>query len=129
MEGKWGLIPDMTGSVTLRELVPMDIAKRLTMTAEVFDGRQALEYGFVTGVSDDPRKDAEALADQLIARSPDALALTKRLLHRTWNQSPRRAFWTETALQARLLLGANHRIARAANLARKVPNYVNRRVR
>ena len=50
MEGKWGLIPDMTGSVTLRELVPMDVAKRLTMTAEVFDGRQALAYGLVTGV-------------------------------------------------------------------------------
>jgi enoyl-CoA hydratase/carnithine racemase len=129
MEGKWGLIPDMTGSVTLRELVPMDIAKRLTMTAEVFDGRQALEYGLVTGVSHDPRKDAEALADQLIARSPDALALTKRLLHRTWNQSPRRAFWTETALQTRLLRGVNHRIARAANLAREAPSYVSRRVR
>ena len=35
MEAKWGLIPDMTGSVTLRELVPIDVAKRLTMTAEV----------------------------------------------------------------------------------------------
>ena len=35
MEAKWGLIPDMTGSVTLRELVPMDVAKRLTMTAAV----------------------------------------------------------------------------------------------
>ena len=27
MEVKWGLIPDMTGSVTLRELLPMDKAK------------------------------------------------------------------------------------------------------
>lgn len=129
MEGKWGLIPDMTGSVTLRELVPMDIAKRLAMTAEVFDGRRALEYGLVTGVSDDPRADAEALADQLIARSPDALALTKRLLQHTWHQSPRRAFWTETVFQARLLRGANHRIARTANLAKQVPSYLSRRVR
>jgi enoyl-CoA hydratase/carnithine racemase len=129
MEGKWGLIPDMTGSVTLRELVPMDVVKRLTMTAEVFDGRQALEYGIVTGVSDDPGKDAEALAGELMNRSPDALALTKRLLHRTWNQSPRRAFWTETVLQTRLLRGANHGIARTANLAKEVPTYVSRRVR
>jgi enoyl-CoA hydratase/carnithine racemase len=129
MEGKWGLIPDMTGSVTLRELAPMDVVKRLMMTAEVFDGRRALEYGLVTGVSDDPRKDAEALAGELITRSPDALALTKRLLHRTWNQPPRRAFWTETVLQTRLLRGANHQIARTANLAKEVPNYVGRRVR
>jgi enoyl-CoA hydratase/carnithine racemase len=128
MEGKWGLLPDMTGSVTLRELVPMDVAKRLTMTAEIFDGRQALAYGLVSGVSDEPVKDAEALAGQLIARSPDALALTKRLLHRTWTQSPRWAFWTETVLQARLLRSANHRIARTANQAKEIPNYVNRRL-
>jgi enoyl-CoA hydratase/carnithine racemase len=129
MEGKWGLIPDMTGSVTLRELVPMDVAKRLTMTAEVFDGRQALGYGLVTGVSDEPLKEAETLAGQLMSRSPDAVALTKRLLHRTWNQSPRWAFWTETVLQARLLRGANSRIARTANLAKEAPAFVSRRLR
>lgn len=129
MEGKWGLIPDMTGSVTMRELVPMDTVKRLAMTAEVFDGTRAKEYGLVTEVSDDPLGDAEALAAQLIARSPDALALTKRLLHRTWNASPRRAFWTETMLQLRLLRGANHEIARTAIFARIAPSYVNREVR
>ena len=129
MEGKWGLIPDMTGSVTLRELVPMDVAKRLTMTAEVVDGRQAAAYGLVTGVSDEPRKEAEALVGRLLTRSPDAIALTKRLLHTTWHRSPRRAFWIETWLQARLMRGPNHRIARTANLAREVPEFVRRRVR
>lgn len=129
MEGKWGLIPDMTGSVTLRELVPLDVAKRLTMTAEVFDGRQALEYALVTGISDEPLKEAEALAGQLITRSPDALAMTKKLFDRTWTKTPRRAFWTETVLQARLIRGANHRIARAANLAKEAPAFVSRRLR
>lgn len=129
MEGKWGLIPDMTGSVTLRELVALDVAKRLTMTAEVFDGRQALEYGLVTGVADEPGKEAEALAGQLIARSPDAVALTKRLLHDTWTRTPRRAFWTETVLQARLMRSANHRIARTANLAKEIPAFVGRTLR
>ena len=129
MEGKWGLIPDMTGSVTLRELVPMDVAKRLTMTAEVFDGRQALEYGLVTGVADEPLKEAEALVSQLLGRSPDAVALTKKLFHRTWTQRASRAFWTETVLQFRLLRGANHRIARTANLAKSAPSYVTRRLR
>jgi enoyl-CoA hydratase/carnithine racemase len=129
MEGKWGLIPDMTGTVTLRELVPMDVVKRLTMTAEVFDGRQALGYGLVTGVADEPLKEAEALVGQLLTRSPDALAMTKRVLHSTWTQSPRRAFWTETILQARLMRGANYRIARTANLAKEVPSYVSRRLK
>jgi enoyl-CoA hydratase/carnithine racemase len=129
MEGRWGLIPDMTGSVTLRELVPMDVAKRLTMTAEIFDGRQAFEYGLVTGTSDEPLMQAEALAGQLRTRSPDALALTKRLLHTTWYRSPRRAFWIETWLQARLMRGANHRIARKANQAKEVPAFVSRQLR
>ena len=45
MEAKWGLIPDMTGTVTMRELAAMDVVKRLAMTAELFDGNQALEWG------------------------------------------------------------------------------------
>jgi enoyl-CoA hydratase/carnithine racemase len=129
MEGRWGLIPDMTGSVTLRELVPMDTAKRLTMTAETFDGWQAHEFGLVTGVSIDPDKNADELAAQLLTRSPDAIALGKRLLHHTWNQSPRRAFWTEMVLQIRLLRGMNHHIARTAHHARERPSFVSRRVR
>jgi enoyl-CoA hydratase/carnithine racemase len=129
MEGKWGLIPDMTGSVTLRELVGLDVAKRLTMTAEVFDAGRALEYGLVTGVADDPLKEAEALAGQLISRSPDAIAATKRLFHTTWTRSPRWAFWTESVLQGRLMTGVNHRIARQAGLAKEQPDYVARRPR
>ena len=43
-----GLIPDMAISVTLRELMQMDIAKELTMTARVFSGKEAKEYGLIT---------------------------------------------------------------------------------
>lgn len=126
MEARWGLIPDMTGSVTLRELLPMDLAKKLTMTAEIFDGTKAKEYGLVTEVSEDPVAAAEALAKQLIERSPDALAATKKLFHDTWTESPRSAFWTESVLQARLLTGKNHKIARAAGKSKDLPNWVKR---
>lgn len=104
MEGRWGLIPDMTGSVTLRELLPMDVAKRLAMTAETFDGTRARELGLVTEVAGDPLAAAEALAAELSDRSPAALAATKALLHRTWTRTPRRAFWTETLLQTGLII-------------------------
>ena len=126
METKWGLIPDMTGSVTLRELLPMDVAKRLTMTAEVFDGTRAKELGLVTEVSDDPLSAAHELAAQLAAKSPDAIAATKKLFHDTWTESPRAAFWTESQLQLRLLLGKNHKIARAAGKAKELPKWVAR---
>src|SRR6185312_10030501 len=98
------------------------------MTAEVFDGRQALEYGLVTGVSDEPLKDAEALVAEIVARSPDAVAYTKRLFQTTWTRAPRWALWTESVLQGRLMTGANHKIARKAGIAKELPRYVPRRV-
>lgn len=112
MEAKWGLIPDMTGSVTLRELLPMDVAKRLTMTAEVFSGERAKQLGLVTETADDPQQAALELAQVLADRSPDALASAKRLFHKSWTASERKAFWIETREQVALLRGENHRRAR-----------------
>ena len=42
MEAKWGLIPDMSATVTLRELVPRDVALELTLTGRVFDAAEAV---------------------------------------------------------------------------------------
>lgn len=128
MEAKWGLIPDMSGSVTLRELVPMDVAKRLTMTGERFSGEQALAYGLVSQVADDPLAAAEALARQIATRSPDSVAATKALFHRSWSASVRRAFRIESALQLRLMLGANHREAVRANMEKREPRFGPRRM-
>jgi enoyl-CoA hydratase/carnithine racemase len=91
MEAKWGLVPDMTGTVSLRELLPIDLAKRLTMTGEIFTGDRARELGLVTDVSDDPRAAALELAHQLVTRSPDSVAATKRPFDRARPVSPWRA--------------------------------------
>lgn len=121
MEAKWGLIPDMSGSVTLRELLPIDQAKRLTMTGELFDGRRAKQMNLVTDISDNPLALAEALANEIKTRSPDAVAATKALFHKTWTASERRAFAVETRLQWHMFLGRNQRIAVKAGLAKQVP--------
>ena len=42
MEAKWGLIPDMSATVTLRELVPRDVALELALTGRVFDAAEAV---------------------------------------------------------------------------------------
>ncbi len=128
MEAKWGLVPDMSGTVTLRELVPMDVAKRLTMTGEVFDGDRARELGLVTEVVDDPHTAAVELAERIATRSPDSVAATKALFHKAWHGTPWRAFRWESVYQLRLLLGANHKIARKANAARESPGFVRRSV-
>lgn len=121
LEGKWGLIPDMSGTAALRQLIGIEQAKRLTMTAEVFSGERAHELGLVFQVSASPYADACVLAEQLARRSPDALAAAKRLFETRWNASPRRTFARERIEQVRLLAGRNARIARKAAFEREAP--------
>lgn len=126
LEGKWGLIPDMSGIAALSQLVGIEQAKRLTMTAEVFSGERAHDLGLVSQVSADPHADAHALAVELVARSPDALAAAKRLFETRWNSSPRRTFARERLEQVRLLTGKNAKIARAAAFKRASPAFLPR---
>jgi enoyl-CoA hydratase/carnithine racemase len=126
LEAKWGLVPDMSGTVTLRELVPMDLAKRLTMTGEMFSGTQAKAWNLVTEVADDPLAAAEALVAQLKTRSPDAVAGTKALFQQTWGASENAALDIESRIQRKLILGKNHKIARTANFRKVVPQFVDR---
>lgn len=126
LEGKWGLIPDMSGIAALTQLVGIEQAKRLTMTAEVFSGERAHELGLVSQLSADPYAESLALAQELATRSPDALAAAKRLFETRWNSSPRRTFARERWEQVRLLRGRNAQIARTAAFKRESPAFVAR---
>lgn len=119
LEGKWGIIPDMSGVRSLSEVVGIDTAKRLTMTAEMFSGTRAAELGIVTEVVEDPITAATAFAQQLATKSPDALAAAKRLFNETWATSPRHTFARERREQLPLLFGANTKILQKA-VAKKV---------
>lgn len=112
MEGKWGLVPDMGLTRSLKDIIPLDLAKELTLTARVFSGEYAKEIGLVTHVSDDPMTMAQQLAEELIQRSPDSLLAGKRVLDAMAHQ-PSRALRLEKIWQLKLLLGKNSRIARA----------------
>src|SRR6218665_1402185 len=127
LEAKWGLIPDMTGTVTLRELLPMDQAKLLTMTGRMFSGAEAREINLVTGVSDDPLAEAEKLIAEIKTRSPDAVAATKELFHETWVAGVRRAFSKESRIQLGLLLGKKQKIAVDANFKKQKPEFLLRK--
>jgi enoyl-CoA hydratase/carnithine racemase len=126
MEIKWGLIPDMSGSVSLRELLPMDVAKELTMTGREFDGNEAKALNLVTGVSDDPLAAAEALAAQIKSRSPDAIAASKALFEKTWLAPEGEALGVESKLQFKLLRGKNQREAMKANFEKRAPAFKKR---
>ncbi|MDQ0383159.1 crotonase/enoyl-CoA hydratase family protein [Amycolatopsis thermophila] len=80
LEIKWGLIPDMTGTQVLPELVGPDVAKELTFTGRVVSGAEAVTLGLATRVSPDPRSEALDMARAIAQRSPDAVRAAKRLL-------------------------------------------------
>jgi len=126
LEGRWGLIPDMSGTLALREVVGIDQAKLLAMTARKISGRQALAIGLVTEVADDPVGAARALAAELAAKSPDAVAACKRLFQGNWLAPEGEALARERRLQTPLLLGRNFRAALRANFAKRVPRFADR---
>lgn len=121
LEMKWGLIPDMSGMVTLSRLTRVDIAQELTMTGRFFNGAEAAEYGLVSKVSDNPMVDAQTLADVIAQKSPDAIAATKYLFKKTWKKDTRGALLWERIAQLRLLGRKNQRIAMANGLAKGKP--------
>ena len=129
LEGRWGIIPDMTGVRSLAELVGIDTAKRLTMTAQMFSGKEAKDLGLVTELAADPVAAAEDLARELVTRSPDQLAAAKRLFNETWTASPRRTFARERIEQLFLLFNANTKVAREAALKKLTPQYGPRKSR
>lgn len=111
MEGRWGLVPDMGGTLALRELMPRDHAMLLAMSAKELNGSQALELGLATAVSDDPIRAATATATRMNERSPDAVAAVKRLYRKSWYSRPGITLARETAYQIRILAGKNQGIA------------------
>jgi enoyl-CoA hydratase/carnithine racemase len=111
MEGKWGLIPDMGGTLALRELLQRDQATRIAMTAQVLDAATARDLGLVTAISPDIEQAAMQLAALLRERSPDAVAAVKRLYRNSWNGSEGAALARETLYQWRILAAENQRIA------------------
>ena len=126
LEGRWGIIPDMTGVHALSELVGIDVAKKLTMTAAKISGTEAQRLGLVTDVAEDPLTAAATLSEEIAQRSPDAVAAAKRLFDQTWRRGPRFTFARERIEQLPLLLGENARRAREANAARRSPEYRSR---
>ncbi|MDP2562027.1 crotonase/enoyl-CoA hydratase family protein [Psychrobium sp. 1_MG-2023] len=126
MEAKWGLIPDMSLSVTLRELTRIDVAKELTMSGRVFEASEALELGLISKISDDPFQEALAFAHSLTKRSPDAVMYAKSLFNETWLSDEASALDCETRYQKRLLGRWNHLVATSRNFFKSPLGYKKR---
>lgn len=121
MEIKWGLIPDMSLTQTLRDLVPLDVAKELTFTGRILSGDEAKALGLVTHVVDDPLAAALALAREIAGKSPDAIRAGKQLLEESWHGDERTGLELESRLQTELIGSPNQVEAVTANFEKRDP--------
>ena len=99
----------------LPELLPIDVAKELTLTGRLLTGNEAKSLNLVTHLAPDPLAAAKALANEIATRSPDAVAAGKFLLQKTYTGHGHAAERAERLWQRRLMLFANFRIAMRRN--------------
>jgi enoyl-CoA hydratase/carnithine racemase len=120
-EVHWGLVPDMTGTFILSGLVRPDVAKELTFTARIFDGREAAALGLVTRLSDDPRAEALAMAAEIAARSPGAIRGSKALFNRLAHEGAAEQFAAERKVIGEQIGSANQVEAVMAGFEKRAP--------
>jgi len=123
MEIKWGLVPDMSGTQTLRRLVRLDVAKELTFTGRIVSGTEAVELGLATRVAADPRAAALEAAAEIAAKSPDAIRAAKRLLDASGVVSVAEGLHLEEQLQLGLIGRGNQIESVRANLEKRAPRF------
>jgi enoyl-CoA hydratase/carnithine racemase len=111
----------MTATVTLRELMRIDIAKELTMTGRVLSAQEAMDYGLVTRVVDDPLQEAQNMAHRIVKQSPDAVGWTKKMYQTTWTASERECLRVETEAQGKLMASWNQIAKAASNFGWNLP--------
>ena len=123
MEIKWGLIPDMSITQTLRDLLPLDVAKELTFSGRILSGEQAQALGLVTHVSEDPLASAMTLAEEIAGKSPDAIRAGKQLFEDSWHADERTGLEMESRLQVELIGSPNQVEAIKANFENRAPDF------
>ena len=119
MEIKWGLVPDMAGTQLMRGLARDDIIRELTYTGRIFSAEEAMEYGFVTRIADDPRALALDTARDIAARNPDAMRASKRLFNAAHDLSPAEGLLMESLEQDRIIGSPNQVEAVMAELEKR----------
>ena len=125
LEIRWGLIPDMTGTQSLVNLVGVDVAKELTFTGRMVMGTEAGALGLATLVSESPLDDALAMAHDIAQKSPHAVRAAKRLFASAPKIPAAEGFAQERAEIGQLIGSANQAEAVKAYFEKRPANFTN----
>ncbi len=123
MEMKWGIIPDMGGMVLLPQLVRSDVLRLLTYTARPIGAQQAVEWGLVTKLSDDPLTEAQALAEEIAGKSPSGIRAAKRLIEVAETKPRAEVLLTESEEQVELIGKPDQMEVIAAQMQGRKPEF------
>ena len=85
------------------------------MTGRILPAVEAARIGLVTRTAGDPFEESLRLAREIAKRSPDSVALTKKLFQETWTAQEEEALDKETVLQKQLLPSKNQTVAVGKN--------------
>lgn len=127
MEINWGLVPDMSLTQTIRDIVRIDVAKELTFTGRIVNADEAAQLGLITRICDNALEEAHKMAAQIASKSPDAIAAAKHLLDTAWHTSPEQGLRLEAALQKSIIGSPNQVEAVRANLEKRPAQYSHRK--
>jgi enoyl-CoA hydratase/carnithine racemase len=126
LEIHWGLVPDMTGTQVLPDLVGRDVATELTLTGRIVRGDEAVELGLATRTADDPRAAALALAGEIAGHNPDAVRWAVHLLGLAGRVDAATGFAAEQEAMAALIGSPNQAEAVAARFDRRPGSFTDR---
>ena len=123
MEMRWGLIPDMSGTQTLRRLVRLDVAKELTFSGRIVSGEEARRARPGDARGRRPARRRLQLAREIAGKSPDAIRAGKRLLDQCFQVSVAEGLQLEEQAQRNLIGSANQIEAVQANMQKRAPEF------
>ncbi|HET8701969.1 MAG TPA: 2-(1,2-epoxy-1,2-dihydrophenyl)acetyl-CoA isomerase PaaG [Nitrococcus sp.] len=123
---KLGLVPDTGGTWHLPRLVGHARAMALALLGERLTAEQAEQWGLIWKCVDDAQllEEATALARHLATQPTQGLALIKRALNATWNNSLDAQLNLERDLQRRAGRSDDYREGVAAFLAKREPHFL-----
>lgn len=122
-EIRWGMLPDLCGSVMITRVVAPDVAKLLALTGRSITGEEALRLGIATLISERPLEDAITCAREIADKNPDAVKRAKWLLNFTTRANVEDGIEAEHRILEEVVGQPNQLEAVAAFFEKRVPRF------